>query len=263
MSLNDIDFAERYRQHMQAAGWRRKSADDWDRRAEGYRARPDAGGYGRQLLARINLEGINSLLDVGCGPGDLTLPLARQVPRLVAVDFSQAMLDLLQQQAAREGIDNIHTVQRAWEECWDNIPARDLVLASRSTGVEDLQVLLDKLASHARRRVCLTQLAGGHFIDPDILTAIGQPAIGLPDHIYTLNLLHQQGIYPTVDYLEVPSRMAGCTDFEQFAERLAWSSGELTPAQRRNLLAWYNADPERAHRGGRPVRWAMLQWDVV
>lgn len=46
-------------------------------------------------------------LDLGCGSGQLTLGLAKQVASVHAVDVSQAMIDLLAQNAGAVGISNI------------------------------------------------------------------------------------------------------------------------------------------------------------
>jgi ubiquinone/menaquinone biosynthesis C-methylase UbiE len=46
-------------------------------------------------------------LDLGCGSGQLTLGLAKQVASVHAIDVSQAMIDLLTENAHAIGIDNI------------------------------------------------------------------------------------------------------------------------------------------------------------
>lgn len=48
-----------------------------------------------------------AVLDMGCGSGQLTLPLARRVAHVVAVDVSAAMIQLLLTGAAREGLGNV------------------------------------------------------------------------------------------------------------------------------------------------------------
>lgn len=53
----------------------------------------------------------DSVLDVCCGTGDLTISLARRVApggRVVGCDFSEPMLDLAREKAARQGVEPIH-----------------------------------------------------------------------------------------------------------------------------------------------------------
>lgn len=263
MSLSDIDFAERYRQHMQRIARPQKTRQDWDRRAAEMNHQSRGGGYVSALLDQLDLRGIDSVLDVGCGPGSLSVALARQVRQVYAMDFSPAMLDCLRENAAARQLHNIQPILRAWEDDWQDIPPADLLLASRSTTVADLRVVLARLASHARVRVCLTQPVAGCFTDPQISAVLGVQVEHVPDYIYTLNLLHQQGIYPRLDYIDTPSRLAGCSDFNAFADKVAWSFGSLSTAQRAALQDWYEADPQRAARGGRAMRWAVIQWTVT
>jgi ubiquinone/menaquinone biosynthesis C-methylase UbiE len=49
-------------------------------------------------------------VDLGCGSGQLTLTLARQVESIVAVDISQTMIDLLTEHATSAGIGNLEGV---------------------------------------------------------------------------------------------------------------------------------------------------------
>ncbi len=59
------------------------------------------------LARHIPLRPDMVALDYGCGTGLLTLLLARRVHRLVAVDSSQGMLDILSQKLAANGMANV------------------------------------------------------------------------------------------------------------------------------------------------------------
>src|ERR1700746_1158236 len=62
------------------------------------------------LLARLGLTGSESVLEIGCGTGALTLPLAAAVGehgRLVAIDISEPMLGLARQRIAERGLRNV------------------------------------------------------------------------------------------------------------------------------------------------------------
>jgi len=53
-------------------------------------------GWARELIARLNLEGHEHVLDIGCGDGKVSAELARHVPRgkVVGVDSSEDMIRL-------------------------------------------------------------------------------------------------------------------------------------------------------------------------
>jgi SAM-dependent methyltransferase len=62
------------------------------------------------LIARLGLTGGERVLEIGCGTGALTLPLAEAVGehgRIVAVDISEPMLGAARQKVAERGLSNV------------------------------------------------------------------------------------------------------------------------------------------------------------
>jgi SAM-dependent methyltransferase len=262
VTINDIDFAELYREHMRRSGRPSKPASAWDSRAETMSSKPLRGVYSDAFIERMDLAGAETLLDIGCGPGTICLLLADRLRHVYGLDYSQVMLDCLMQNAAEHGLDNVQPLLRAWEDDWSDIPVCDIVVASRSSAVADMAAAIDKLNAHARQRVYMTSLVGGHFVDPAIAALLGREHQGFPDYIYIINILHRLGIHPRLDYIEIPSRLAGAENFSAFAEKVSWTFGELNSDERTALRSWYDADPARAKRGGAPMRWAFIGWDV-
>ena len=188
-----------YRQHLARAERTRKDASAWDSRAAGMASKALRSRYAEDFVARMDLRGATSLLDVGCGPGTIGLAVAGQLQRVVGLDYSAAMLDAMRAKAAEMNLSNVETLHCAWEDDWSHVPECDIVVASRSTNVEDIAGALDRLHAKARLRVYLTHLVGGHFTDPAIQAVIGRSVPSVPDYIYLLNLLHHKGIHPRLD----------------------------------------------------------------
>lgn len=260
MTLDAIDFARLYREHAAAAGHGPKRAADWDARAADA-ARPRVhDDYAEGFIARMDLSGCESLLDVGCGAGTLALPLARRLRHVHALDHSRAMLDALEAAARAQRLDNLHTLHRAWEDPWDDVPVCDVAIASRSTQVADLGPALARLHAKARRRVYLTHRASGHFIDPRIPQVLGRAAPAPPDYFYVLAILHGMGIQPRLDYLEGGAPVA-VTGLDELQRRVAWSLGPLRPPELARLRDWYerhDAPPRMPAR-----RWAFISWETT
>jgi SAM-dependent methyltransferase len=66
------------------------------------------------LLDRLHLAGGERVLEIGCGTGAVTLPLAQAVGergRVVAVDLSEPMLGVARQRVAESGVHNITLLQ--------------------------------------------------------------------------------------------------------------------------------------------------------
>ena len=118
-------------------------------------------------------------------------------------------------------------------------------------------------ARHARLRACFSYPADGFFVGREILAMLGTQPPLLPDLLLALGMLRRMGVHPHVDYILMPSRLAGCASFNEFEQRLVWSTGPLDEATRSRLRAWYEADAERAQRGGGPMRWALVGWDIT
>lgn len=66
------------------------------------------------IIEALDLNPTMTVLDFGCGPGRLTLPLARALREggsVVAFDMQQAMLDRVRIRAEREGLSNVAYVR--------------------------------------------------------------------------------------------------------------------------------------------------------
>lgn len=208
----------------------------------------------------MNLESASTLLDVGCGPGTICLPLAHRLQHVYGLDYSQRMLDCLAENAADQKLTNVTTLHLSWDSDWSDVPVCDIAVASRSSMVNDLAVAIKKLNQHARERVYMTHIVGGQFTDTKIAALLGRTQEAAPDYIYAVNILYAMGIHPTLNYIETPGRLAGTKDFTSFAEKITETVGALESSELAILHAWYNENPERAQGGIALMQWALLSW---
>lgn len=264
MWLNDIDFAALYRQHMAAVG-RPKTPEMWDARAAQLGGDMALGHYGRELIRRMDLADCQSLLDVGCGAGQITLALARQVPQVHGLDFSPGMLGCLQQQAQATGAAHISIHLKSWDDDWHDVPVCDVVLASRSTAVMDMAGALMKLHKHARRRVYLTSLVGGEFAQARLEGIVGrQRRAPLPDYRYILNILAQMGCQPELSYIDCASPYSRVETLDAFILQVEEGLGPLLDTERACLLTWANQFRDMGRlRSELSHRWALISWSTA
>ncbi|MHB1046483.1 MAG: class I SAM-dependent methyltransferase [Thermoanaerobaculia bacterium] len=261
-TIDDVDFGRLYREHFAASGSREKPPEAWDARAADLSRELDGSPYVDELLRHVDLTGCRTLLDVGCGPGAVALALAPRLDRVYGLDYSRGMLDAMTRHAAARGLGNVEPILRSLEDDWSDVPACDLVVASRSTLVRDMEDALARLDSKSKRRVCLTSLVGGRFVRADVLALLGRERPAYPDYIYILNLLHRMGRHPRLDYIRAGRRSDEKQGFDQLVRRVEFSLGSLTEDERQRLEAWYREDPERAIRGRETYRWAFVSWET-
>ena len=93
------------------------------------------GLYVEHCLAFVAGQGleIRSVLDLGCGPADITVRLAQALPdaRIMAVEAAEAMLDLACERVADEGlIERIELVQGHVPDCELPEDGFDLVVSN-------------------------------------------------------------------------------------------------------------------------------------
>jgi SAM-dependent methyltransferase len=107
----------------------------------------------RRAAARLPDGG--SVLDVGCGGGAGSLPLADRAGLLVGADQSAEMLRAYRAAAGRAGVP-VRTVQGGWPDAAGDAPVADVVVCLHVIyNVAALVPFAGALTSHARHRVVL------------------------------------------------------------------------------------------------------------
>ena len=68
------------------------------------------------MASELSLDGTGQMLDVGCGPGVLVLPLARLFDQVTALDPEPGMLQAGQRRCQQAGVANVRWVQGVAED---------------------------------------------------------------------------------------------------------------------------------------------------
>lgn len=264
----DIDWVTLRANDLAQKGWQNKGPAEWDQKARSFSSRNKSAAYVALVLAHLPLEPSFSVLDIGSGPGTLAIPLAAKVQSVTAIDFSRGMLDTLEEIAREEQIDNITTVQCAWEDDWQEkgLQPHDIAIASRSMGVKDLEAALNKIDRYSRRYVFLTDRIGSTPFEEGAFAALGRPFSPGPDYIYTLNTLYTLGIYPNVTVLNL-ERDVEYTSMAEAMKSYSWMFHDIT-ADENAALQEYLTGKIISSRDGRitvrresPPMWALIWWE--
>jgi SAM-dependent methyltransferase len=268
MLYRDIDWNRMWQEGRRKKSWKKKKSDDWNQRAASFAKRNINSGYVDSFLNLMQPQEDWSVLDVGCGPGTLALPLAERVKSVTAIDFSHAMLQELRSRSDQKRLPNIHTMEASWDDDWQklSISRYDVTLSSRSLSVQDLQAALVKLDTYATQKVFIADKVGSGPFDPDLFSALGRPFEEGPDYIITVNLLYQMGIHPKIDYIELEQEKV-FSSREEAIESTIWMVENVTPVEEKKLETYIDdrlsqiGEQQWLFRRRTPIKWAFISWD--
>lgn len=208
---------------------KKNNPESWDNIASKFNEWMEKDDYPEKLLNRIELDSNDSVLDIGCGNGVITIPLAQKAIKVTAMDISSKMLEILKKNAKDSGLNNINTCNRRIEDVTEeDVDKHDVVVASRSlNGVSDIGKELEKINNIAKKSVYLTLWgADNRRFEREMAQLLGRESHRHPDYIYVYNILHDLGIYANVEMLESNTRNY-YSNVEEALDRLRWRIGDL------------------------------------
>lgn len=261
MKYQDINFNDLYIKQKEDSTFKMKSKDAWDKKAASMNKKVHNSIYNDEFLSLININDCKSLLDVGCGVGNLSLKLATKLKEINSLDYSSGMLDILKQNAKNENLTNITTINKSWYDSWDEIPACDIVIASRSMEVVDMKEALTKLNRQAQKRVYVSYKVGGSFLSDEILEVMQREIIKKPDYIYVVNILYSMGINASVNFVRSEGRNTVYTSQEDFIKSVSWSIGDISKTEEQRLVKYYNEKIKDKEESIDYVKWAIISWE--
>jgi SAM-dependent methyltransferase len=267
ITYDDIDWKILWQNARKQKSWTPKGPKDWDKKAPSFLKRNSKSPFVDLVLARLPLQKEFTVLDAGSGPGTLSLPLAKRVQSVTALDYSQGMLDALETEATKQGLDNIRTINGSWDDDWDQFDLRqhDICIASRSLSVPDLQESLTKLNNYSCGYVFVVDRVSHTPFDCGAFEAVNRPFRSGPDYIYTVNTLYSMGIHCSVDIISLPS-LTTYKDIQAAMESYRWMFKDLTPEEENNLRHYILTNSQQSDDGqcivkrATPPRWAIISW---
>jgi ubiquinone/menaquinone biosynthesis C-methylase UbiE len=162
--------------------------------------------YHEKLIPKLILNENDTVVDLGAGEGAVTSLIAKKVKKVLALDTSEMMLDLLSQRIEAENISNIDSVNMLIEDAnIDSIGQFDVVVSSRSLiGIMDLKKTLLNINEIAKKYVFLIVFGRRNWrVEKKFFEEIGKEYPDFAPFDYIFNLLLSMDIYPNVEYFDL------------------------------------------------------------
>jgi SAM-dependent methyltransferase len=242
------------------------------RRARWFNQAVQISNFPAQTLKALEaiLVGCRSVLDVGAGVGALTVPLAKSVEEVTALEPAPTMLEELRANIARNRLMNVTCIPAAWGKT--ALPPHDLILVANVSPIfDDLLGFLTAAEPLARRAIALVQNVGPgtekFYLGELYPLLLGRPYPARDDYLRTATLLHGLGIYANVEIIgyhfdqpfedlqeavEFWKEQMQLTDPEQERKLLAFlqtklqrvGSGLVAPMRRQSAVIWWRVAPK-------------------
>jgi SAM-dependent methyltransferase len=238
-----IDWNKMWMEKMENASWRKRRGDMtefWDRSAIRYNKSLKDIDRPAWMISKLDIDPSCTVLDIGAGPGTLTIPLAKTVEHVTVVEPSGGMLTCLKENAANCGLTNITCINKKWEDVHPGVDLDeyDVVIASYSLSMIDMKAALSKMNEIARQCVHLFTFMGGPIWDYVELwpRLYGEEYQAGPDYIYLYNILYDMGIYANVEISTTKQHFSSPDEaVEQWKENLYQSAPEAEEVIRSHL----------------------------
>jgi len=209
-----------------------KKKDLWNSIAPQFNEWMDKDDYPAEFISKIKIEPNDTVLDVGCGNGAITIPLAQKARSVTALDSSTRMLEFLGKKAGHPS--NIHMINKGLEEVdAQEIGYHDVVVASRSlNGIADIQAQLEKLDRIARKYVYITLWGvDNRKFENEMAELLGRESHQNPEYILVYNILYEMGIQANVEFLKSNTRNH-YSNMDEALDRIKWRIGDLDEGEK-------------------------------
>lgn len=277
MDFYAIDWDTMWSAESKNSHWQdtKSQKELWDRRAESFDKRInrvkngeplDKDDYISQMLDRIEVRPDWSVLDIGCGPGTLTIPLAKKSRSVTALDISSEMLKRLKINADKNSLSNIKYLNSAWQDAFSNeqVGRHDVVVASRSMISGNIKEAISTIAHISRKAAYITFPIVHLPFDWEVYQAIGRDKKKHPPYIYVLNMLFQMGIPANVEVLYSRVKVQFASVAEAMKD-LQWRTDPFSPEEEAKIQQFLEIkfteqknSPVFTHEGN--SKWALIWW---
>ena len=266
-SKDRIDWNELWKEAVNKLP-KKNNSKSWDKIAPQFDQWMKKDDYPQELLSKIQVESGDTVLDIGCGNGVITIPLAQKASSVTAMDISMNMIELLQDNAANHNLSNIKFINEGIEDVKaGEIGYHDVVVASRSlNGIADIKPELEKINKIAQKYVYITLWGvDNREFESRMAELLGRESYHHPDYTIVYNLLHEMGIQANVEFLKSNTRNY-YSNIDEALDRIKWRIGDLNKEEesliKEHLETTLTKNPDGSLSYSRNnSKWVLIWWE--
>lgn len=213
----------------------------------------------------------DTVLDIGCGPGRVSVPMAQRAKSVTSLDSAEKMLAYCRKNAEEAGVTNLTPVLLDWKDAvlGKNLEKHDIVIACRSPGMADIK----KTCTFARKWVVVIAWANAPnipMIVGDLFKGVGEASKFPPMRMdrrlgynVTYNMVYDMGYEPNVRIVtdgftkDYNSREEAYRDLWRLREK----TDEVSPVFKKNVDEWLTENKNGGVTFRRETRSFVMWWN--
>jgi SAM-dependent methyltransferase len=229
-------------------------------------------GYTLNQINCFETSKNDTVLDVGCGPGRISVLMAQRAKSVTSLDQSSKMLAHCKRNAEEAGVKNLKPLLLDWNDAvlGKNVEQHDIVIASRSVGMNDIK----RLSSFARKYVVVVAWANAlniPMIIGDLFEGVGEarrfPMMRINRNLgynVSYNMIYDAGYDPNIRI--VTDGFTKDFAFKNEAYDDLWKLQETgikspTPIFKKNVDKWLTKNKDDGFTFRRETRSFVIWWD--
>lgn len=253
-----------------SAGRPKSSNAFWNKRAPSFTKHALTTPYSDEFLKIMQPQKDWTVFDMGCGSGTLAWPLSKIVKSVTGCDFSEKMLEALNERAQAEGLTNITTHLMSWDDNWDAVvppKSHDVAIASRSMIVGDFAAGVRKMVRVAKKRVYLSLGVDSGPKDQRLFQALDRDhGMGM-DYMFSHSIIYQMGYRPNINMICTTRRPVYESVEAAREDLIAVFLKDMQPEEQTKFEAFLAEHLHKVSDGWqldhpKTTRWAVIWWDV-
>ncbi|MFP4521261.1 MAG: class I SAM-dependent methyltransferase [Fibrobacterota bacterium] len=185
----------------------------WSKRAQNYSDSQTADDFifGRSVCEALEekLNPEDSIIDIGAGPGTITIPLAEKVRKATIVEPASGMVQVFRENAAKKRLNNYEVINCGWEEydAEKNEDVFDLAVSSHVLWhFSDIWKEISRIEKVSKGYCCLVNGINGDTgfekLKEKITGKINTKGYSPSLHLILYNLLFEKGRKADVKIIE-------------------------------------------------------------